>query len=87
MFIFYELFLVFLHSFAGKSFVVVVLDFFFIWEPKKWSLVALKSNDLMGICLGGLSIGRFTEVVWWEFAWADSALVVLQRWSFEQVSL
>ena len=50
MFIFYELFLVFLHSFPGKSFVVVVLDFFFTWEPKKWSLVALKSNDLMGIC-------------------------------------
>ena len=63
MFIFYELFPCFFAFLRWKSFVVVVLDFFFIWEPKKWSLVALKSNDLMGICLGGLSIGRFTEVV------------------------
>ena len=26
-------------------------------------VVALDSNDWTGICLGGLSIGRFTEVV------------------------
>ena len=26
-------------------------------------VVVLYSNDWMGICLGGLSIGRFTEVV------------------------
>ena len=68
------------HFFAGKSFVVVVLDrLFFVWETKK--VVAgrvrqgavLYSSDFIGIWLGGLSIGRVRRVV------------VLQRWSFEQV--
>ena len=36
-------------------------------------MVVLYSNDFMGICLGGLSIGRLRRVV------------VLWRWSFEQV--
>ena len=36
-------------------------------------VVVLYSNDCMGICLGGLSIGRLRRVV------------VLQRWSFEEV--
>ena len=34
-------------------------------------VVVLHSNDCMGICMGGLSIGRLRQVV------------VLQRWSFE----
>ena len=55
--------------------------FFFIWETKKVvagrvrQLVVLYSNNCMGICFGGLSIGRLRQVV------------VLQRWSFEQVWL
>ena len=47
---------------------------FFLWETKKkWSLVALDR---------WLS---YTVTIVREFAWADSELVVLQRWSFEQV--
>ena len=64
--------------FAGQSFLVVVLDrLFFIWETKKVvaghvkQLIVLHSNDCMGICLGGLSIGRLRQVV------------ILQRWSSE----
>ena len=50
-----------------KVFVVIVLDkfLFFIWESKKWLLVAIDSNDWTGICLGGLSSGRLTEMVVW----------------------
>ena len=33
----------------------------------------LRSNDCMGICMGGLGIGHLRQVV------------VLKRWSFEQV--
>ena len=34
------------HSFAGQSFVVIVLDkFFSSGSQKKWLLVALNSND------------------------------------------
>ena len=72
---FYALFLMFAsHFFAGESFLVVVLDKFFSFgRQKKWSLVALYSNDCTGIRLGGLRIGRLRRVV------------VLQRWSSEQV--
>ena len=35
------------------------------WSQKKWLLVALDSNNWMGICLGGLSIGHLAEVVIW----------------------
>ena len=38
-------------------------------------MVVLHSNDCTGICLSGLSIGRLRRVV------------VLQRWSFEQIWL
>ena len=58
------------HFFAGKSFPVVVLGrLFFIWETKKVvagrvrQVVVLYSNDCMGICLGGLNIGRLRRVV------------------------
>ena len=61
---------VFLHSFAGSSFVVVALDrIFFICKSKKVvadcnrQVVLLYSNNCMGICLGGLSIAHPTEVV------------------------
>ena len=43
--------------------------FFFIWETKKVvagrirQVVILYSNNCMGICLGGLSVGHLTEVV------------------------
>ena len=70
------------HFFAGTSFLVVVLDrLFFIWETKKVvagrvkQVVVLYSNDCTGIRWGGLSIGRLRRVV------------VLQRWSSEQVCL
>ena len=55
---------IFLHSFAGQNFVVVVLEkfFFSFGSQKKWSLVVLKSNNMTRICLGRLSIGHFTEV-------------------------
>ena len=36
-------------------------------------VVVLHSNDCMGSCMGGLSTGRLRQVV------------ILQRWSFEQV--
>ena len=38
-----------------------------------WQVVVLYSNDCMGICQGGFSIGRPRRVV------------VLQIWSLEQV--
>ena len=67
---------------TGLSFLVVVLDrLFFIWETKKVvagrvkQVVVLYSNDCTGIRWGGLSIGRLRRVV------------VLQRWSSEQVCL
>ena len=67
---------------TGLSFLVVVLDrLFFIWETKKVvagrvkQVVVLYSNDCTGIRWGGLSIGRLRRVV------------VLQRWSSEQVWL
>ena len=44
-------------------------QFFFIWKTKKWSLVAL---DMLS------SYAVTTE---WKFARADSALVVLDKWS------
>ena len=59
---------------------MVVLDgLFFLWETKQVvagrirQVVVLYSNDCMRIRLGGLRIGRLRRVV------------VLQRWSFEQV--
>ena len=60
---------------------MVVLDgLFFVWETKKKvvagrvrQVVVLYSNDCTRICLGALRIGRLRRVV------------VLQRWSFEQV--
>ena len=53
--------------------------FFLIWETKKVvagcirQLVILCSNDCMGICLCGHSIGRLRRGA------------ILQRWSFEEV--
>ena len=48
---------------------MVVLDgYFFIWETKKWSLVALDTWS------------SYTVMIVWEFAWADSASVVLDEW-------
>ena len=57
--------------------------FFSFRRQKKWSLVALDKCS------------SYTVTIVWEFAWADSALVVLdlrlvvvlKRWSFEQVRL
>ena len=40
-------------------------SFFSFGSQIKWLLIALNSNDWMGICLGRLSIARFTEVVVW----------------------
>ena len=52
--------------FAGKIFLVVVLDrFFLILETKKWSLVPLDSWS------------SYAVTIVWEFAWVGSALVVL----------
>ena len=49
---------------------MVVLDnFFFMWETKKWLLVALDRWSSYAI-----------KTVW-EFTRADSALVVLVKWS------
>ena len=49
---------------------MVVLDrVFFIWGTKKVvagrvrQVVVLYSNNCMGVCLGGLSIGRLRRVV------------------------
>ena len=67
------------HFFAGPSFVVVVLDKFFSFRKQKSGryrirqVVVLYGNNCMGICLGGLSIGRLRQVA------------VLQRWLFELV--
>ena len=70
------------HFFAGESFSVVVLDrLFFIWETKKVvagrvkQVVVSYSNDCTGIHWGRLSIGRLRR------------MVVLQRWSSEQIWL
>ena len=70
MFIFYALFFVF---FTFLCWIVLQLlfyrGFFSFGSQKKVvagrvrQVVVLYSNDWMGICLGGLSIGRFTEVV------------------------
>ena len=50
---------------------MVVLDkSFFMWGTKKWSLVALDRWS------------SYTVTLVWEFAWADSASVVLDKWSF-----
>ena len=64
------------------SFLVVVLDrLFFIWETKKVvagrvkQVVISYSNDCVGIRWDGLSIGHLRRVV------------LLQRWSSEQVWL
>ena len=55
------------HFFAGSSFAVVLDRFFFdFMRQKKWLLVALDR---------WLS---YTVTIVWEFAWADSALVVLR---------
>ena len=68
------------HFYAGLNF-VVVLDMFLLLSTKKViacrirQVVALYSNDCMGICLGGPSTGRLRRVV------------VLQTWSFGQVWL
>ena len=40
-------------------------SFFSFGSQIKWLLIALNSNYWMGICLGRLSIARFTEVVVW----------------------
>ena len=52
-------------KFSSSCFVQV---FFFIWGTKKWLLVALDR-----------SLSDAGTIVW-EFAWADSALVVLNKW-------
>ena len=43
--------------------------FFHLGDKKKWSLVALDRCS------------SYTVATVWEFAWADSALVVLDEWS------
>ena len=67
MFIFYAFVS---HFFAGYSFLVVVLDRFFLFGRQKnvvagcvMQVVVLYSNDCMGIYLGGLSIGWLRQVV------------------------
>ena len=58
------------HFFAGTTFLVVVLDrLFFIWETKKWSLVALNRWSSYAVTMVR------------GFAGADSALIVLDEWS------
>ena len=59
------------HFFAGLSFVVVLDRFFFSFREtkKKWSLVALDRWP------------SYTVTIVWEFAWADSGLIVLDEWS------
>ena len=57
------------HFFAGERFLAVVLDrLFLIWETKKWSLVALDRWS------------SYAVTIVWEFAWADSALFILDEW-------
>ena len=57
------------HFFAEQSFLLVVLDRFFCLVDKKMvagcvgQVVVLYSHDCMGICLGGLNIGRLKLVV------------------------
>ena len=64
-----------------KFFSSCLRQVFFIWETKRVvashvrQLVVLYSNNCMGICLGGLSIGCLRWVV------------VLLRWSIEQAWL
>ena len=61
------------HFFVRWSFLVVALDSFFSFGRQKKTFIAgrvklmivLYSNDFTGIRLGGLSIGRLTEVVVW----------------------
>ena len=75
MFFFFALFLMF--------FCIPLLDqvlqwllqtgFFSFASQKKWLLIAI---DRWFSC---------TVTTVWEFAWVDSALLILQRWSFEQV--
>ena len=49
---------------------MVVLDIIFchLGDKKNWSLVALDRRS------------SYTVMIVWEFAWADSALVVLDEW-------
>ena len=49
---------------------------FFIWESKKWLLVALDGNNWAGIYLGRPSIGRLIEVV----VWTGLTVMVLVNW-------
>ena len=71
MCIFYALFLIFvLHFFAAQRFLVVVLEGYFSFGRQKQmaachvrQVAVLYSNDCTRICLGGLRIGRLTEVV------------------------
>ena len=59
------------HFFAGYSFIVAVFDRFFLFgRQKKWSLVGLDRW------------WSYTVMIAWEFACADSALVVLEEWWF-----
>ena len=52
------------------KFLVVVLDRFFSFgRQKKWLLVVLDTWT------------SYTVTIAWEFAWADSALAVLDEWS------
>ena len=69
MFIFYALLPYF---FAGSRFVVIVVDNFVLFgTQKKWSLVVL---DMWS---------PYAVRIVWEFAWVNSALVVLYKfWSY-----
>ena len=56
----------FSHFFTGWSFAMVVLDSFFSFgRQKKWLLVVIDRWS------------SYTITIVWEFAWADSAVVVL----------
>ena len=56
------------HFFAGQGFLVVDLDrLFSCWRQKKWSLITLDRWS------------SYTVTIVWEFAWADSVLVVLDE--------
>ena len=69
MFIFYALFLMFAsHFFTEKSFLVVVLDRLFSFgRQKNRSLVALNRWS------------PYTVTIVREFAWVDSALIILDE--------
>ena len=71
MFIFYALLLYvcFLFLCCVKFLSGCFRQFFFIWETKNGSLVAL---DRWSPC---------TLMTLWGFAWADSTLVFLEEWS------